>query len=144
MFKYINILYYIIIISITLFKININKSENNTKIIFNYLILPWIIFSAIGHIFLSKTVSNSIGWSVSPYQYELGFFTLALFIIGYYINYKNYSIKSYKIIIYIWLTFTFLCTLLHIKDIIYKKNYSYNNIIPIIITYIIIFIYFNY
>ena len=136
---YLHTLYYIFIILITLYKLK-TSNTNKTKIIFNYIILPWIIFSAMGHLLFTKQVAKSIGWTVSPFQYELGFFTLALFILGFYVDYKNYSIQTYNVIIYIWLIFTFLCTLLHFKEIILKKNYKYNNIYPIFITYIMIII----
>lgn len=51
-----------------------------------YSVIPSLIFSLIGHFFLSGKVRQSMGWSedkgVITLQRELGLFTLALFIVA--------------------------------------------------------------
>jgi hypothetical protein len=51
-----------------------------------YSVIPSLIFSVIGHFFLSGKVRQSMGWSedkgVITLQRELGLFTLALLVLG--------------------------------------------------------------
>ena len=79
MIQYVSIVQLIIIIN-AIYQIN-NSKINKFKIMFDYLLLPLILYSAIGHIFLSEKIAKSIGWKSSPFQTELGYFTLSIFII---------------------------------------------------------------
>ena len=80
MIQYFSIVQLIIIVN-AIYQIN-NSKINKFKIIFDYLLLPLILYSAIGHIFLSEKIAKSIGWKSSPFQTELGYFTLSIFIVG--------------------------------------------------------------
>ena len=143
MIQYFSIIQIIIIINLFI-QLYINSNSNNFKIVFNYLILPLIFYSAIGHLVFTNKVAKSIGWKTSPFQLELGYFTLSLFIIGLYASVKNYSIETMKSIAYIWVLFIIMASINHIKEILFDKNYSFNNIYPIFITIITSGIVFYY
>lgn len=134
MIQYFSIVQLIIIVN-AIYQIN-NSKINKFKIMFDYLLLPLILYSAIGHIFLSKRIAKSIGWKSSPFQNELGYFTLSIFIIGLYASFNNYSNETLRSISYIWVLFIIMAALNHTKEIIYDNNYSFNNIYPIFITII--------
>ena len=134
MIQYFSIVQLIIIVN-AIYQIN-NSKINKFKIMFDYLLLPLILYSAIGHIFLSERIAKSIGWDTSPFQLELGYFTLSIFIIGLYTSFNNYSNETLQSISYIWVLFIIMAALNHTKEIIYDNNYSFNNIYPIFITII--------
>jgi len=135
MIQYFSI-FQLIIIANTIYQIN--NSINKFKTIFDFLLLPLILYYAIGHLFLSNKIAKSIGWKSSPFQTELGFFTMSIFIVGLYASINNNSNETLKFISYIWILFIIMTALNHIKEIIYDKNYSFNNIYPIFITIITI------
>ena len=143
MIQYFSIIQIIIIINLFI-QLHINSNSNNFKIVFNNLILPLIFYSAIGHLVFTNKVAKSIGWKTSPFQLELGYFTLSLFIIGLYASVKNYSIETMKSIAYIWVLFIIMASINHIKEILFDDNYSFNNIYPIFITIITSGIVFYY
>ena len=143
MIQYFSIIQIIIIINLFI-QLHINKNSNNFKIVFNYLILPLIFYSAIGHLVFTNKVAKSIGWKTSSFQLELGHFTLSLFIIGLYASVKNYSIETMKSIAYIWVLFIIMASINHIKEMLLDNNYNFNNIYPIFITIITSGIVFYY
>lgn len=104
------------------------------KTVFQYLLLPFILYSAIGHLLLSQKVAQSIGWKSSPFQLELGYFTLALFLVGYYSLITNKSETTLRTLGNVWLLFIFMASVNHIREIIFQKNYSFNNVYPIGVT----------
>lgn len=127
------------IIGYSIYQIYINHYEKQEKYkmntLFNYLIIPLMIYYSIGHLVFPSKVSQSIGWKSSPYQFELGLFTLSITIISLIVS----KINSYEVdvsISYIWLLFFIFASINHIKHIIKSKNYSFNNIQPISITII--------
>ena len=123
------------------FKYNDNNIKNNFKNkTFNTIILPLIFYSATGHLFFSKQISNSIGWKSSPFQLELAFFTLSLGIVGFIYSNYDYDEEVYKSLSDVWLLFIFMCSLNHIYEIIKFKNISFNNIYPIFITLVTLLI----
>ena len=124
----------LIFIIITIIKLQ--KSKNKSHIVFNYLLLPLILYYSIGHLIFSSKVAKSIGWNTSPFQYELGYFTLSIFIVGLYASINNYSIQTLRSIAYIWIIFIIMASINHIKEILIDKNYSFNNISPIFMTII--------
>ncbi len=133
MIQYFSIFQFIIIANAIY---QINNSINKFKTIFDFLLLPLILYYTIGHLFLSNQIAKSIGWKSSPFQTELGFFTMSIFIVGLYASINNNSNETLKFISYIWILFIIMTALNHIKEIIYDKNYSFNNIYPIFITII--------
>jgi len=143
MIQYFSIFQIIIIINLFI-QLRINNNSNNFKIVFNYLILPLIFYSAIGHLVFTNKVAKSIGWKASPFQLELGYFTISLFIIGLYASIKNYPIETLKSIAYIWVLFIIMASINHIKEILVDNNYNFNNIYPIFITIITSGIVFYY
>ena len=132
MIIYINIIQ-IIIITIAIYKI---YNDNSFKTVFNWLILPVTFYYAVGHLVFSKQISKSIGWNPSPFQSELGYFTLSLFLISLYASMNNVSTETMIYISNIWILFIILASLNHIKEIILDKNYNIYNIFPIFITII--------
>lgn len=123
----------IIIITIAIYKI---YNNNSFKTVFNWLILPVTFYYAVGHLVFSKQISKSIGWNPSPFQSELGYFTLSLFLISLYASMNNVSTETMIYISNIWILFIILASLNHIKEIIFDKNYNIYNIFPIFITII--------
>tara|TARA_A100001015_G_scaffold52180_1_gene57321 strand:+ start:42 stop:467 length:426 start_codon:yes stop_codon:yes gene_type:complete len=123
----------IIIITIAIYKI---YNDNSFKTVFNWLILPVTFYYAVGHLVFSKQISKSIGWNPSPFQSELGYFTLSLFLISLYASMNNVSTETMIYISNIWILFIILASLNHIKEIILDKNYNIYNIFPIFITII--------
>lgn len=123
----------IIIITISIYKI---YNDNSFKTVFNWLILPITFYYSVGHLVFSKQISKSIGWKSSPFQSELGYFTLSLFLISLYASMNNVSTETMIYISNIWIVFIILTSLNHIKEIILNKNYNLNNIFPIFITII--------
>ena len=114
-----------------------DKNDNEKyKLIFNYLIIPLIAYSTIGHLVLSDKVARSIGWKKSPFQLELGYFTLSLLIVSIYSSSNNYPIKTYISLSYVWIIFIMFAAINHIYEILKFKNYSINNIFPIIVSLI--------
>ena len=135
---YLFAIFQVLIISYTiyyLFQTNESKEDKNffKNKIFNNLILPLIFYSAIGHLIFAKDISQSIGWHDSPFQLELGFFTLALGIVGFYYSNYNYDKHVYISLSYVWIIFIILAAINHGYEIIKYSNYSFNNIYPIII-----------
>lgn len=129
----------LLIIFYTIYNLIIIDKSNNKKLsfknnIFNKMILPLIFYSATGHLILTNKVSQSIGWKKSPFQLELGFFTLALGIVGVYYSNYNYDEQVYISLSYTWIIFIILASINHIYEIIKYNNYSFNNIYPIVIT----------
>ena len=143
-----NIIYFniiqllIIIIAIIRLKFNSFKKDIQydknvyESIIFNGMILPLILYSTIGYLIFTNAVSKSIGWKNSPFQKELGYFTLSLVMIGVYASYKNDSHETLLLISMVWVMFTILAALNHMYEIVVHRNYSFNNIYPIVITMI--------
>tara|TARA_B100001093_G_C26844083_1_gene1021945 strand:+ start:3172 stop:3597 length:426 start_codon:yes stop_codon:yes gene_type:complete len=123
----------IIIITIAIYKI---YNDNSFKTVFNWLILPLTFYYSIGHLIFSNKVSKSIGWKSSPFQSELGYFTLSLFLVSLYASMNNVSTETMIYISNIWIVFIVLASLNHIKEIILNKNYNIYNIFPIFITII--------
>ena len=123
----------IIIITIAIYKI---YNDNSFKTVFNWLILPITFYYAVGYLVFSNQISKSIGWNPSPFQSELGYFTLSLFLISLYASMNNVSTETMIYISNIWIVFIVLASLNHIKEIVLNKNYNLNNIFPIFITII--------
>ena len=138
-------MYYILFffIILTLYKLYTNNNyDDNIDIIFYNLFIPLLIYYSVGHLLLTEKISKSIGWKSNQFQLELGFFTVSMLIISIYTVYNNkYNKNDIKIIImYIWTLFAFFASINHIKDIIINNNLSFNNIYPIITSFIIIII----
>ena len=123
----------IIIILIAIYKIYNDKSFKN---VFNWLIIPFTFYYSFGHLIIPNKISKSIGWKSSPFQLELGYFTLSLFLVSLYASINKVSTETMIYISNIWITFIILASLNHIKEIILDKNYNINNIFPIFITII--------
>ena len=150
-FIYFNIIQFIIII-IAIIRLNYNKITNIKKdrivyenIIFNGLIIPLIIYYVIGHLIFTNSVSKSIGWEKSPFQIEVGYFTLALLLVMCWSNYINTKLETKIALSYVWVIFIMLAAVSHIYYFM-NGNKSINNIIPIfvsIITSSIVLIYSN-
>ena len=150
-----NIIYFniiqllIIIIAIIRLKFNSFKKDIQydknvyESIIFNGMILPLILYSTIGHLIFTNAVSKSIGWKKSPFQKELGYFTLALLIVGIWSNYTHTRLETKIALSYVWIIFIILAVFNHIYEFT-KGNHSINTIFPIfisIITSIIVIMY---
>lgn len=127
--------------------IDYNKHKNYnrifTKSVVPILIIAWTLWSGIAHIFMGEWVGKSIGWGgKSGFQAELGMFQLA--IAGLCIYYlKKQNIKALVGITMVWIVFVIQATLLHLKEIIIDKNYSFNTIRPTVTSIInVVFILF--
>ena len=139
---YFNIVQYIIVI-IAIIRLNFNSFKKDiqydknvyTSIIFNGMIIPLIIYSSIGHLIFSDKIAKSIGWKKSPFQIEVGYFTLALLLIMAWSNYTNTLLETKIALSYVWIVFIMLCALNHIYYFV-NGNTSINNIIPIFVTII--------
>jgi len=137
---YFNIVQFIIIF-IAIFRLRYNDItiENEgimyEDIIFNGLIIPSLIYYVIGHLIFTKSVAKSIGWAKSPFQIEVGYFTLALLLIMAWSNYTNTLLETKIALSYVWIVFIMLCALNHIYYFV-NGNTSINNIIPIFVSII--------
>ena len=147
---YFNIVQYIIVI-IAIIRLNFNSFKKDiqydknvyTSIIFNGMIIPLVIYSSIGHLIFSDKIAKSIGWNKSPFQKELGYFTLSLLLVMIWSNYINTRLETKISLSYVWIIFILMAALNHIYEI-NKGNYSWNNILPIFVsitTSIIVIIY---
>lgn len=88
------------------------------------------IFNFIGHVLKRKSVAKSIGWVSNGFQIELGFASLGIGICG---------ILCYWIRDGFWLatiipftTFLLGAAILHIHEMIMKKNYAIGNTIIVL------------
>ena len=152
-----NIIYYnivqylIIIIAIIRLKFNSFKKDIQydknvyTKILDKGMMRPLVIYSSIGHLIFTNSVASSIGWKSSPFQKELGYFTLSLLLVMIWSNYSNTKIKTKISLSYVWIIFIMFAALNHIYEL-KKGNISLNNILPIFVscTVFIIIIYNSY
>lgn len=103
-----------------------------TKSIIPILIISWTVWSGVAHIFMGEVVSKSIGWGVkSGFQSEVGMFQLAISGLSIYYLIKH-NIKALVGITMIWVVFMIQASLLHLKEIVFDKNYSFNTIRPTI------------
>ena len=137
---YFNIIQFIIIlIAIIRFKYNSFKKDIQydknvyESIIFNGMLLPLIIYSVIGHLLLTNIVSKSIGWKDSPFQKELGYFSLSLLLVMIWSNYTNTRLETKIALSYVWIIFILMAALNHIYEFS-KGNHSWNNILPIFVS----------
>ena len=105
-----------------------------TKAIVPNLIIAFCLWSGISHICMGGLVSKSIGWentNSNGFQKEVGMFQLAIGGLSwYYLNTNN--INSLTAVSLVWVYFILQATLLHIKEIIFDKNYNFNTIRPVI------------
>ena len=144
---YYNIIQYLIII-IAILRLNtINKIDSNTytNILYNGMIIPLVIYSTIGHLIFTNSVASSIGWKNSPFQKELGYFTLSLLLVMIWSNYSNTRLETKISLSYVWIIFIIFAALNHIYE--FKKgNISLNNILPIFVSFtvFILIIYNSY
>ena len=144
---YYNIVQYLIII-IAILRLNtINKIDSNTytNILYNGMIIPLVIYSTIGHLIFTNSVASSIGWKSSPFQKELGYFTLSLLLVMIWSNYSNTRLETKISLSYVWIIFIMFAALNHIYE--FKKgNISLNNILPIFVSFtvFILIIYNSY
>ena len=144
---YYNIIQYLIII-IAIIRLNtINKidSDTYTNILYNGMIIPLVIYSTIGHLIFTNSVASSIGWKSSPFQKELGYFTLSLLLVMIWSNYSNTRLETKISLSYVWIIFIMFAALNHIYE--FKKgNISLNNILPIFVSFtvFILIIYNSY
>lgn len=144
---YYNIVQYLIII-IAIIRLNtINKIDSNTytNILYNGMIIPLVIYSTIGHLIFTNSVASSIGWKSSPFQKELGYFTLSLLLVMIWSNYNNTRLETKISLSYVWIIFIMFAALNHIYE--FKKgNISLNNILPIFVSFtvFILIIYNSY
>ena len=144
---YYNIVQYLIII-IAIIRLNtINKIDSNTyiNILYNGMIIPLVIYSTIGHLIFTNSVADSIGWKSSPFQKELGYFTLSLLLVMIWSNYSNTRLETKISLSYVWIIFIMFAALNHIYE--FKKgNISLNNILPIFVSFtvFILIIYNSY
>ena len=114
-------------------------NEIFTKSFVPILVSIWSIWSGLSHIILGKSITKSIGWNESNtgFQTEVGMFQLSIGVMSIYYLIKN-NIKALVSITTIWILFIFQTILLHLKEILYDKNYNYNTIRPTITGTIII------
>jgi len=144
---YYNIIQYLIII-IAIIRLNtIYKIDSNTytNILYNGMIIPLVIYSTIGHLIFTNSVASSIGWKSSPFQKELGYFTLSLLLVMIWSNYSNTRLETKISLSYVWIIFIMFAALNHIYE--FKKgNISLNNILPIFVSFtvFILIIYNSY
>ena len=147
---YFNIVQYIIVI-IAIIRLRFNSFKDDIQydknvyesIIFNGMIIPLVIYSSIGHLIFSDKIAKSIGWKKSPFQKELGYFTLSLLLVMIWSNYINTRLETKISLSYVWIIFILMAALNHIYEIS-KGNHSWNNILPIFVsitTSIIVIIY---
>jgi len=144
---YYNIVQYLIII-IAILRLNtINKIDSNTytNILYNGMIIPLVIYSTIGHLIFTNSVASSIGWKSSPFQKELGYFTLSLLLVMIWSNYSNTRLETKISLSYVWIIFIMFAALNHIYEL-KKGNISLNNILPIFVSFtvFILIIYNSY
>ena len=144
---YYNIIQYLIII-IAIIRLNtINKIDINTytNILYNGMIIPLVIYSTIGHLIFTNSVADSIGWKSSPFQKELGYFTLSLLLVMIWSNYSNTRLETKISLSYVWIIFIMFAALNHIYEL-KKGNISLNNILPIFVSFtvFILIIYNSY
>lgn len=143
--------YLIIIIAIIRLKFNSFKKDIQydinvyTNILYNGMIIPLVIYSTIGHLIFTNSVANSIGWKSSPFQKELGYFTLSLLLVMIWSNYSNTRLETKISLSYVWIIFIMFAALNHIYEI-KKGNISLNNILPIFVSFtvFILIIYNSY
>jgi len=137
---YFNIIQFIIIL-IAILRLKYTDTTVDSEgilyqdIVFNGLIIPLLIYYTIGHLIFTKSVIKSIGWIKSPFQIEVGYFTLALLIMIVWSNYINTVVETKIALSYVWIIFIMLCALNHIYYFI-NGNKSINNIIPIFVSII--------
>jgi hypothetical protein len=137
---YFNIIQFIIIL-IAILRLKYTDTTLDSEeilyqdIVFNGLIIPLLIYYTIGHLIFTKSVAKSIGWIKSPFQIEVGYFTLALLIMMVWSNYINTVVETKIALSYVWIIFIMLCALNHIYYFI-NGNKSINNIIPIFVSII--------
>lgn len=144
---YYNIVQYLIII-IAIIRLNtIYKIDSNTytNILYNGMIIPLVIYSTIGHLIFTNSVASSIGWKSSPFQKELGYFTLSLLLVMIWSNYSNTRLETKISLSYVWIIFIMFAALNHIYEL-KKGNISLNNILPIFVSFtvFILIIYNSY
>mgnify|MGYP001393744608 FL=1 len=144
---YYNIIQYLIII-IAIIRLNtIYKIDSNTytNILYNGMIIPLVIYSTIGHLIFTNSVASSIGWKSSPFQKELGYFTLSLLLVMIWSNYSNTRLETKISLSYVWIIFIMFAALNHIYEL-KKGNISLNNILPIFVSFtvFILIIYNSY
>ena len=144
---YYNIVQYLIII-IAIIRLNtIYKIDTNTytNILYNGMIIPLVIYSTIGHLIFTNSVASSIGWKSSPFQKELGYFTLSLLLVMIWSNYSNTRLETKISLSYVWIIFIMFAALNHIYEL-KKGNISLNNILPIFVSFtvFILIIYNSY
>lgn len=109
-----------------------NYNRIFTKSVVPILIILWTVWSGIAHIFMGKAVSKSIGWGVkSGFQAEVGMFQIAISGLSIYYLTKH-NIKALVGITMIWVVFMIQASLLHLKEIVFDRNYSFNTIRPTI------------
>lgn len=96
--------------------------------------LSWILLLSIGlesvwgglfHVFAPETAASSIGWQVSPFQFEVGVCDLATGIVAVISFWKGYQFKA-AIALFVVFAYTGFA-IGHILDALESANYAANN-----------------
>lgn len=84
------------------------------------------LWSFVGHTFLAEIVANGIGWSTSPFQTELAFYTLGSSIAGFLAIWLRGHVVTALVVTksIFWLGAAYT----HILDAIVNQNYSQMNV----------------
>jgi len=83
------------------------------------------IGAGISHLFFSKPIAASIGWQSNQFQKEIGFTNLALGITG--VLAPSYDVDFALAAIIASSIFRAGAGLVHIRDIVEKRNFAINN-----------------
>lgn len=116
----------------------------HTPIAAIHVLVPWLIISlagltGIGSIFFSKETEKSLGWQgQSPFHKEVGYFNIACAVIALIVYLFNWGIHAELTILFTYVLFIIFSAVNHAKEILYKKNYAWQNAIRPILTFLLV------
>jgi len=91
--------------------------------------------AGISHLFFGKTISASIGFEKSPFEFEVGFADLAMGITGLMAQGQN---KEFWLAIIVTSSiFRVGCGIGHIRQIVREQNYAPNNTVVLFTNFVV-------
>lgn len=86
LYNFPTVMFIVAILFSIIHRLIVGRETSGSEIIFRWMSFFALgftcIFAFIGHIFFSKMTAISIGWAISPFQFEVGMADLALGVLG--------------------------------------------------------------
>jgi hypothetical protein len=100
----------------------------------------WMLFASlgllslwnfVGHVFVTEPVARSIGWSTSPFQFEVGAANLGIGVSA--IAATWLGVPAGWAVFWMSACFLWGAAVVHLRDTVREANFSINNVGPILV-----------